>query len=152
VVCAALLLASARSRPLQDGYLLGVGTVAAAWVVMVAGGLVVLTQIELDRSRSAAADGRIAEAIHRAEQAHTVTPWSSEPFIQLALLEQDSGNFDQALRRLKEAESRDSDDWRLALIESSLQAQRGDRTAAGAAFDRSQALSPLFGGLAFVRR
>jgi tetratricopeptide (TPR) repeat protein len=118
---------------------------------MVAGGLVVLSQIELDRSRSAAAGGRIAEAIHRAEQAHTVTPWSSEPFIQLALLEQDSGNLDQALRRLKEAESRDSDDWRLALIESSLQAQRGDRTAASAAFDRSQTLSPLFGGLSFIR-
>ena len=80
VVCAALLLASARSRPLRDGYLLGIATVAAAWVAMVAGGLVVLTQIELDRSRSAAADGRIAEAIHRAEQAHTVTPWSAEPF------------------------------------------------------------------------
>ena len=147
VVCAALLLASARSRPLRDGYLLGIATVAAAWVLMVAGGLVVLTQIELDRSRSAAADGRIAEAIPRAEQAHPVTPWASDPFIQLALLERDFGNLDQALRQLKEAESRDSDDWRLALIESTLQTQRGDRAAASTAFDRSQALSPLFGGL-----
>ena len=145
VVCAALLLASARSRPLaRDGYLLGVGTVAAAWVAMVAGGLVVLTQIELDRSRSAAADGRIAEAIQRAEQAHTVTPWSAEPFIQLALLEQDSGNPDQGLRLLKEAESRDSEDWRLPLIEASLQGQRGDTQATRAAIARSAALSPKF--------
>jgi tetratricopeptide (TPR) repeat protein len=119
---------------------------------MVAGGLVVLTQIELDRSRSAAADGRIAEAIHRAEQAHTVTPWSSEPFIQLALLEQDSGNLDQALRRLKQAENRDSDDWRLPLIEASLQSQRGDGKALGAAVERSAALSPKFGGLGYIRR
>jgi hypothetical protein len=147
VVCAALLLASARSRPLaRDGYVLGVGTVAAAWVAMVAGGLVVLTQIELDRSRSAAADGRIAEAIHRAEEAHTVTPWSAEPFIQLALLEQDSGNPDQALRLLKEAESRDSEDWRLPLIEVSLQSQRGDTQAVNAALARSKALSPKFVG------
>jgi tetratricopeptide (TPR) repeat protein len=114
---------------------------------MVAGGLVVLTQIELDRSRSAAANGRIAEAIHRAEQAHTVTPWSSEPFIQLALLEQDSGNLDQALRRLKEAESRDSEDWRLPLIEASLQSDRGDRQAIRAALARSEELSPKFGVL-----
>jgi hypothetical protein len=147
VVCAALLLASARSRPLRDGYLLGVSTVAAAWLAMVAGGLVVLTQIELDRSRSAAADGRIAEAIHRAEQAHTVTPWSSEPFIQLALLEGDSGNIDQALRRLREAESRDSDDWRLPLIEASLQSARGDTQAIRAALERSEELSPKFGVL-----
>lgn len=153
VVCAALLLASARSRPLaRDGYLLGVGTVAAAWVAMVAGGLVVLTQIELDRSRSAAGDGRIAEAIHRAEQAHTVTPWSAEPFIQLALLEGDAGNLDQALRRLKEAESRDSDDWRLPLIEASLQSQREDPQAGRAALERSAAfLSPTFGGLNLLR-
>jgi O-Antigen ligase len=150
VVCAALLLASARSRPLRDGYLLGVGTVAAAWVVMVAGGLVVLTQIELDRSRSAAADGRIAEAIHRAEQAHTVTPWSSEPLIQIAILEKDFGNLDQALRRLKEAENRDSDDWRLPLIEASLQSQRGDTQAFRAALERSAALSPKFGGPAIL--
>jgi hypothetical protein len=150
VVCAALLLASARSRPLRDGYLLGIATVAAAWVVMVAGGLVVLTQIELDRSRSAAADGRIAEAIHRAEQAHTVTPWSSEPFIQIAILEKDFGSLDQALRRLKEAESRDSDDWRLPLIEASLQAKRGDAQAASSALERSAALSPKFGGMRFL--
>jgi hypothetical protein len=147
VVCAALLLASARSRPLRDGYLLGIATVAAAWVVMVAGGLVVLTQIELDRSRSAAADGRIAEAIHRAEQAHTVTPWSAEPFIQLALLQDDSGNADQALRLLKEAESHDSKDWRLPLIEASLQSQRGDTQAIRAALARAAVLSPKFGNL-----
>jgi hypothetical protein len=146
VVCAALLLASARSRPLaRDGYVLGVGTVAAAWVAMVAGGLVVLTQIELDRSRSAAADGRIAEAIHRAEQAHTVTPWSAEPLVQLALLDGDRGNIEQALSKLKEAESRDSDDWRLALIEASLQSRRGDDEAARMALERSEALSPKFG-------
>jgi hypothetical protein len=145
VVCAALLLASARSRPLaRDGYVLGVGTVAAAWVAIVAGGLVVLTQIELDRSRSAAADGRIAEAIHRAEQAHTVTPWSAEPYIQLTLLEQDAGNYDRALSLLKKAESHDSKDWRLPLIEVSLQGQRGDTQALNAALARSQALSPKF--------
>jgi hypothetical protein len=152
VVCAALLLASARSRPLRDGYLLGVGTVAAAWIVMVAGGLVVLTQIELDRSRSAAADGRIADAIHRAEQAHTVTPWSAEPFVQLALLEGDSGNLDQAFKRLKEAESRDSEDWRLPLIEASLQSRRGDTQAIRAALERSEALSPKFGVLGSAQR
>jgi hypothetical protein len=145
VVCAALLLASARSRPLaRDGYLLGVGTVAAAWLALVAGGLVVLTQIELDRSRSAAADGRIAEAIHRAEQAHTVTPWAAEPLVQLTLLEQDSGNYDKALGLLKEAESRDSEDWRLPLIEVSLQAQRGNNQAARAALARSKIFSPKF--------
>ena len=55
VACAALLLASAPSRPLgRDGYWLGLGTVAAAWVAMVAGGLVVLTEVELSQSRDAA--------------------------------------------------------------------------------------------------
>ena len=62
-------LGAAHQRLRRDGYWLGVGTVAAAWVAMVAGGLVVLTEIELERSRDAAAADQIADGIDRAEQA-----------------------------------------------------------------------------------
>ena len=63
-ICSALLLASAPSRPLaRDGYWLGMATVAAAWIAMVAGGLVTLTELELDQSRSAATDSKIGDAI-----------------------------------------------------------------------------------------
>jgi O-Antigen ligase len=144
VICAALLLASAPSRPLaRDGYLLGVGTVTAAWVAMVAGGLVVLTHLELDRSRDAANANEIDAGIARARAAKTVQPWSSEPYTQLALLEEQRGDIPSALSALRQAEQRDSEDWRLPLIEARLQLKRGDETASSQAIKRAQGLSPL---------
>jgi O-Antigen ligase len=144
VICAALLLASAPTRPLaRDGYWLGLGTVTAAWIAMVAGGLVVLTDLELQRSRDAAAANRIGEGIDRARAAKTVQPWSAEPYTQLAQLEAEQGDISQALVDMKHAEERDSEDWRLPLIEASLLQRRGDGAAAQLAYERAQRLSPL---------
>jgi hypothetical protein len=143
-VCAALLLASAPSRPLaRDGYWLGLATVTAAWIAMVAGGLVTLTELELDQSRSAASADKIGDAIERARAAKTVQPWSAEPYLQLSLLEGQQGNLAGALANLRQAEQRDSQDWRLALIEASLESRRGDRQAAGLALLRASELSPF---------
>jgi O-Antigen ligase len=148
VICAGLLSASAPlPRLRRDSYWLGAVTVGAAWVAMVAGGLVVLAEIELDQSRNAAAADRIGDGINRAEQAHTVIPWSAEPYTQLALLEEQRGDIEGALRNLREAESRDSEDWRLPLIEARLQTRRGHELAARIALERSRALSPMFDAL-----
>jgi hypothetical protein len=143
-ICAALLLASARSRRLaRDGYWLGLATVAAAWVGMVAGGLVALSELELDQSRNAASADRIGDAIERARAAKTVQPWSAEPYLQLSLLEKQQGNISGALANLRQAEQRDSQDWRLALIEASLETQRGDHVAALQALARAEQLCPF---------
>jgi Flp pilus assembly protein TadD len=110
---------------------------------MVAGGLVVLTELELKQSRDAASSDRIGEAIDRARAAKTVQPWSSEPYTQLAQLEAQRGDISKALAYLRQAEERDSDDWRLPLIEVSLQNRKGHQTAALRAFGRAESLSPL---------
>jgi hypothetical protein len=144
LVCAALLLGSAPSQPVRrNGYWLGLATVAAAWLAMVAGGLVVLTQVELDRSRNAASADRIGEGIDRALAAKTVQPWSSEPYTQLALLESQNGNVPQALAYLRQAQERDADDWRLLVIEARLLQGRGDGAAAQSVLRRAQSLSPV---------
>ena len=102
-VCSALLLASAPARHLaRDGYWLGVATVTVAWIAMVAGGLVTLTELELDQSRSAASANNVGDAMDRARAAKTVQPWSAEPYIQLALL---GGAAGQRLRSPREPQS-----------------------------------------------
>jgi O-Antigen ligase len=147
VVCAGLLASSAPSRRLlRDGYWLGIAFVALAWAGIIAGGLVVLSDLQLDQSREAATANRVGDGIHRAEEAHIVQPWSAEPFTQLALLEEQRGDVDQALADLREAEERDSEDWRLPLIEARLQMTRGDQSAARMALERARQLSPMFGG------
>jgi hypothetical protein len=144
VIAAGLLTASEPSeRGNRDAYWLGAGTVAAAWLAMVAGGLVVLSELELKQSRNAAADARIADGIQKAEDAHTVTPWSAAPYTQLALLEEARGDIDGALAYLHRAEQRDSEDWRIPLIEARLLTRRGDPPGARMALARARSLSPL---------
>jgi hypothetical protein len=144
VIGAGLLTAAAPGRRLRaNGYWLGLATVGVAWVSILAAGLVVLTEIKLEQSRDAAAAGRIEDGIERAEEARTVQPWSSEPYTQLALLEEERGDTGHALEFLSEAQERDSLDWRLPLIEVRLHEERDDLSSARLALDRALELSPL---------
>jgi hypothetical protein len=145
VVGAGLITASAPlPRLRRDGYWLGAATVGVAWVAMFSGALVVLSEIELQRSRDAALSDQVSVGIHRAEDARTVTPWSAEPYLQLALLEEEQGNFEQALHQIKQAEDRDSEDWRLPLIESRLQVRAGNVGASVLALKRARDLGPMY--------
>lgn len=102
-----------------------------------------LTEIELERSRDAAQAGNFAAAVDRARTARTIQPWSGEPYMQLALLYGQNGNVPAGLRYLRQAEERDSDDWRLALIESTLYSRSGNTKASTRAFNRADRLSPF---------
>ncbi len=144
VIGAGLLTASAPSRGrTRDSYWLGAGAVAAAWLAIVAGGLVVLSELQLKQSRTDAAHQQFADGVQKAKDAHVVLPWSAEPYTQLALLDEARGDIGGALAYLRSAEARDSKDWRLPLIEARLQTRRGDRPAARAAIERARSLSPL---------
>ncbi len=153
VIAAGLLTASAPGRKLaRHAYWMGMGAVAFAWVGMLAAGLVVLTELKLDQSRDAAAAGRIEEAVDRALEARTVQPWSPEPYTQLALLEESRGDYEQAIVRVNQAEARDSEDWRLRVIEARLQVGRGDLPAAREALVEAGELnlvSPIVGPIIF---
>jgi O-Antigen ligase len=145
VASAGLLTASAPGPRLgENAYWLGLGTLGVAWVATIAAALVLLTELKLDQSRDAAAHDRIDQGIERALEARTVQPWSPEPYTQLALLEEARGNLDGALARLRQAEARDSEDWRLPLIEARVQRERGDRRARYEAIERVRDLNRLW--------
>ncbi len=129
VVCAALLTASAPSARVRNGLWLGFGTVVAAWIAIIGSAVVVLTHIELDRSRDAAGAGNVDQAIDRARTARSIQPWSAEPYTQLALLEEDRGDFPAALGYLGQAQDRDSAG--LAPVRDQGQAAAGERRPGG---------------------
>jgi hypothetical protein len=144
VICAGLILSAApATRAVRERMLVAVGTVVAAALLIVAGALVVLSEQELKQSRELAGDNRLDDAIDRARTARSIVPWSADPYTQLALLENDRGDSAQALVYLRQAEERDTGDWRLPLLEATLQQKRGDLSAAIAASARAQSLSVL---------
>ena len=143
VVCAALLLSSAPSVRKLRRRLWGGLAILAACAGVVAGGVVVLSEQDLRLSRQAAADGKIDEAINHAKAAKSIEPWSADPYTQLALLEKERGDIPAALAYIKQAEDRDSEDWRLPVIEATLLQRSGDFSAARTAYFRAAKLSPL---------
>jgi hypothetical protein len=146
LVCAGLLTATAPPEMRHGRALAAPLTLVCAWLALAASALVLVGDIELRRSRSAADAGNTGEAIDRALDAHRFTPWASAPYTQLALLREDEGNYPVALADLHEAQVRDVDDWRLLLIEARLQSKSGNEAAAGTALRRARANSPFSAG------
>lgn len=117
-----------------------------AYVAIAASALMLASDIELRRSRDAADAGNFGEAIARARDALTFTPWAAAPYTQLALSQEDRGFYARALADIREAETRDADDWRLLLIEARLQTRNGNPAVAETALRRARANSPFFPG------
>ena len=146
VICAGLLAASVPPWLSRRRTLVGGLTLAVAWLAIAASAVVLISDIELRRSREAADAGQLDEAVTRARDALTFEPWASAPYTQLALLHEIQGSYAKALADIREAEARDADDWRLALIEARLQGQAGHRAAAAAALRRANDSNPFSPG------
>ena len=101
----------------------------------------VVQQLLAERRELKVANERLRLEIDEASAAQV--RMQGKPDRRLALLEEESGNITAALADLKQAEARDSEDWRLPLIEARLLTKRGDGAAAHSAFERAQSLSPL---------
>jgi hypothetical protein len=143
VIAAALLMASAPGRALALRVpgavvlvVLGIASVAAA-------GSLALTELRLEQSRTAAAEGRFDTSFERAQQARDVQPFGSKPLLQLALLEEREGDYGQALVYVDEAKERDQGDWRLAVMELVLRWRAGDREGVEAAQERWERYLPV---------
>jgi hypothetical protein len=144
IVCAALLTASAHPKLLTGGgRRLGLGLLLTGWLAIAACSLVAIGELELARSREAANAGHLDSAIDRARDARSVEPWSGEPNIQLALLEEQRHDYPLALAYLSAARDRDSADWRLAVIEARIRLKLGQGPAAHQALLEARRLSPI---------
>jgi O-Antigen ligase len=144
LVPAGLLISSARSAEFGRPRWVATGTLALGFASIAAGLLIVASDIEMRQSRSAAAAGRLDDAIDRARDAHRFAPWSAAPYTQLALLEEQRGDLQQAFRYLNSAKARDTADWRLSVIEARLLYSSGDGVGARMSLARARTLSPLF--------
>jgi tetratricopeptide (TPR) repeat protein len=143
VVAAAMLMARTPGRALARR---APGTdflvVVAGLAALAGAGSLALTELRLEQSRDAAAAGRIETATKRAEQAHDAQPFASKPYVQLALLEEQQGDFGRALAYVEEARERDQGDWRLAALQARLLESAGDKVGAAQAIARGARLAP----------
>jgi O-antigen ligase len=153
IVVAALLTASpadlrvARSPQARGEsagqFGLGIAMIGIAWASIWAAGILLVSDMKLDSSRAAAARRDLATAADDARDAASVQPWSPEPRLQLALVEELSDNLRAARRAAGLAIDRAPGDWRPWAVAARIDAEAGHLKPASVELLKAERLSPL---------
>jgi hypothetical protein len=129
----------------------GRGTLAIVGVAAIAAQAVsLLTTREIQASKAADARGDLAAAVKRADNARKIEPWAESPYIQLALVSEDAGDYDAAVAWIRKAIVRAPSDWQPWYLLARFQTFQGRLDAATSSIRRARDLnprSPLFEGL-----
>lgn len=119
-----------------------VAVVVGALLLLAFAGIVVLGESRLDSSRAAAERADTKGALDDARGARALEPWSSDPPLQLALVEERTGDVRDARGWIGRAIGKDGSDWRLWLVAARLDTKLGDVAAARRDLARARALNP----------
>jgi hypothetical protein len=122
---------------------LGIAIIGIAWASIWAAAIVLITDFKLDASRAAAARGDLVTAANDARDAASVQPWSPEPRLQLALVNERAGNLEAARVEAELAIDRAPGDWRAWAAAARIDGRRERYQAAGAEFITATELNPL---------
>lgn len=130
---------SARVGPARA--LLGTTALLSLW----AGAVLALSGVQLERAGERLARGDLQGAAEAARSAADIQPWSSEPSLLLAEIEEAGGNYEAARRRAEEAIRMAPDDYRSWGLLSQIRLRLGDTGPAFAYLDRGLELAPFSG-------
>jgi O-antigen ligase len=119
-----------------------IAAVVVALAVVGYQGAILLGGTRLDDSRAAAARNDTKDALDDALAARRLVPWSSEPALQLALLEERSGDIEAAQRWIGRAVEKNDSDWRLQITKARIDLEAGDAAAARRDLARARTLNP----------
>jgi tetratricopeptide (TPR) repeat protein len=113
--------------------------VPAVW----SAGVLAASGNRLAAADSALAAGRLDDAATAARAASAIEPWSSEPWLRLATIEQAAGNVAAARLDTRRAIELTPDDFRAWLLASEIEGVLGNRGGLAAYANRALILAPL---------
>src|SRR6266508_3173715 len=163
VAIAALALVAAaetaRPRPVATAgergersirFAIGAAALIGGWLLICAAAIPWLASIKLADSQAAVRRGDGDAAFSAAADAKRIQPWAAAPYLQLALVDEASGQLAAARGWIEKAIHRDSENWRLWLVAARLETKSGDVATAERSLRRAASLnprSPLFAGI-----
>lgn len=121
---------------------LTIAGLAIAWLTMLALIGPLLVDHEISES-NAALPGNVESAVNHAETARSIEPWAATPYLQLGLLAQSKGEYDQAIDRFEQAIDRENHNWTLYYLKAKAEHQGGEKEAAQADLEEAKRLNPL---------
>jgi O-antigen ligase len=101
-----------------------------------------LAHANIRQSQQAAAKGDAAAALSDALQAKSLQPWAASPYLQIALVQEQSGNLAAARTAIRSAIGKDRSDWRLFLVSARLEVKAGRIAEARRSLRRAERLNP----------
>jgi O-antigen ligase len=117
--------------------------VAAAVMAIAVAVIPLLASTRLEASQAAVRRGATDEALSEARAARDLQPWAAAPYLQLALIEEQSGRLRAARAWLSEAQERDPRNAALWLIAARLHTKSGLLQAARSDLARARRLNPF---------
>ena len=117
-----------------------VSAISVGAIAVMLPGLVSSSQIR--ESQEAFAKGHLISAERAAEKAEEAAPWAATPYLQMGLLDEQSGRLGEARSQLLAAQQREPTNWRIPLILSRVEAELGNPRTALAAYRDSLRLRP----------
>jgi O-antigen ligase len=118
------------------------GAVALALAAAMCVTVPMLAQERLEESQAAAEAGQVAKALDSADDARSLEPWASSPYVQMALIEERAGNLRRANRHIRGALERDSREWSTWLVAARIQTKAGLVRQGRRSLRRAKALNP----------
>lgn len=144
VIAAGVLTGAGLRRPVaapRRGNRALAGAVAVALVGAGVGALGFLGETQLADSRAAARRGELGTAADKARDASAALPWSSAPWLQLALVEE-RRDLGAAVAAADRAVAKAPEDWRAWLVAGRLRAKAGRVEDAARALEEATRLNP----------
>jgi hypothetical protein len=138
-------------QPQSLRYAAGAAVLVGAWLLICAQAIPWLSDAKISDSQAAVRSGDGTAALKDALDAKSLQPWASSPYLQLALVEEESGHVSRARHWIAQAIDRNDNDWRLWLVSARLETEAGRVRAARRSLARAVELNPhssLFRGLA----
>jgi hypothetical protein len=120
-----------------------VAGLAVAWLTALALVGPLLVDREIAASNTAAANQDFPDAVSKAENARSIEPWASRPYVQLGLLAQAQGDYPTAIARLGQAIDREDHNWVLYYLRAKAEHQAGEAAAARTDLAEARRLNPL---------
>ncbi len=131
-------------QPQSLRYAAGAAVLVGAWLLVCAQAIPWLSDAKISDSQAAVRSGDGTAALKDALDAKSLQPWASSPYLQLALVEEESGHVSRARHWIAEAIDRNDSDWRLWLVSARARDGGGSRSSrAPEPRARRRAESPL---------
>lgn len=124
------------------GFGWGLAALGFGWVSIIVALIVFFTEAKLVQSESAASRSDLEAAAQDARDAATLQPWAAQPWIQIALLEELSGDLVGAQEAIHKASARSPDDWRIWLINARFEVGLNDLKGARESLAMARELNP----------